>query len=255
MGSFKNIVLLIGLSLLAAFACKDIDEKRSVHETYTTDAQDAFAVQRNTMVNQQIAARGITDERVLRVLNKVPRHKFVPEELLEHAYRDYPLPIGEDQTISQPYIVALMTELLDLNGEETVLEIGTGSGYQAAVLAELTKEVYTIEIIQSLADKARAILDSLDYDNIYVISGDGYNGLPDKAPFDCIIVTAAPREIPQPLLDQLKSGGRMVIPVGEIEQDLLLIEKSPDGILTQAVIPVRFVPMTGKAMERETEEE
>ncbi|MBN1154654.1 protein-L-isoaspartate(D-aspartate) O-methyltransferase [candidate division KSB1 bacterium] len=202
------------------------------------------------MVQTQLAARGISNDRVLSVMKKVPRHLFVPQELIPHAYEDYPLPIGENQTISQPYIVALMTELLDLGGDEKVLEIGTGSGYQAAVLSELAGEVYSIEIIHTLAEQAKSTLDSLGYENVYVITGDGYAGLPGKAPFDCIIVTAAPRDVPKPLLDQLKNGGRMVIPVGEIEQDLLLIEKSADEVITQAVIPVRFVPMTGKAMER-----
>lgn len=246
----RKLAFLSALLIVLMFACRENEHQDQKSGVARSDSLDAYVGKRLDMVQTQLAARGISNDRVLSVMKKVPRHLFVPQELIPHAYEDYPLPIGENQTISQPYIVALMTELLDLGGDEKVLEIGTGSGYQAAVLSELAGEVYSIEIIHTLAEQAKSTLDSLGYENVYVITGDGYAGLPGKAPFDCIIVTAAPRDVPKPLLDQLKNGGRMVIPVGEIEQDLLLIEKSADEVITQAVIPVRFVPMTGKAMER-----
>lgn len=205
---------------------------------------DEERAKREYMVRTQIEARGIRDPRVLRAMREVPRHRFVPESLRSQAYTDGPLPIGEGQTISQPYIVALMTELLDLHGNEKVLEIGTGSGYQAAILAELSKEVYTIEIIPSLATKARKVLDSLGYQNIFTRIGNGYFGWPEKAPFDRIILTAAPPEIPSVLVDQLSSdNGRMVLPIGTWDQDLILIIKTPKGIEKRNITPVRFVPM------------
>jgi len=186
-------------------------------------------------------------EAILAVIGKVPRHEFVPEELQPQAYANRPLPIGAGQTISQPYIVALMTDLADVTKEDTVLEIGTGSGYQAAVLAELAGQVYTIEIVDMLGERAAATLERLGYDNVSVRVGDGYAGWPEHAPFDAILVTAAPEEIPQPLIDQLAIGGRMVIPVGEEDevQVLRLLVKEADGILTvKNVIAVRFVPFT-----------
>jgi protein-L-isoaspartate(D-aspartate) O-methyltransferase len=187
---------------------------------------------------------------VLTAMLKVERHLFVPRDLQSQAYQDHPLPIGEGQTISQPYIVALMTELLDFTGGEKVLEIGTGSGYQAAILAELVKEVYTIEIVESLASSARKKLDELGYRNIQVRAGDGYKGWPDAAPFDAVIVTAAPDHIPQPLIDQLKEGGRLVIPVGAGFQTLKRIVKREGKVVTQDIIPVMFVPMTGEGVKR-----
>ncbi len=205
---------------------------------------------REKMVETQIKARGVKDERVLSAILKVERHLFVPIEYQNLAYSDQPLPIGEGQTISQPYIVALMTELLELKGDERVLEIGTGSGYQAAILGELAKEVYTIEIIDSLASSARKRLIELGYKNIQVRSGDGYQGWPEMAPFDAIIVTAAPDHIPKPLLEQLKEGGRMVIPVGGYSQELKKIVKRSGRIETTDVIPVLFVPMTGEGVRR-----
>src|SRR4030043_2052299 len=180
---------------------------------------------REKMVETQIKARGVKDPRVLSPLLKVERHRFVPEEHLNSAYSDQPLPIGKGQTISQPYIVALMTELLELKGGEKVLEVGTGSGYQAAILAELAKEVYTIEIIETLASSAKKVLLDLAYQNITVKVGDGYLGWPEAAPFDAIIVTCAPDHIPKPLMGQLREGGRMVIPVGEFTQELRKIVK------------------------------
>jgi len=204
---------------------------------------------REKMVETQIKARGVKDPRVLSALLKVERHRFVPEEHLNSAYSDQPLPIGEGQTISQPYIVALMTELLELKGEEKVLEIGTGSGYQAAILGELAKEVYTIEIIESLASMAKKRLSEFGYQNIKVKAGDGYLGWPEAAPFDAIILTAAPDHIPRPLIEQLKEGGRMVVPVGTYTQELKKIIKRSGKIETTDIIPVVFVPMTGEGVK------
>jgi protein-L-isoaspartate(D-aspartate) O-methyltransferase len=207
------------------------------------DEDSYFSKLREEMVRTQIEARGIKDKRLLKAMRKVPRHKFVPWLYRKFAYEDTPLPIGERQTISQPYIVALMTELLDLTGEEKVLEIGTGSGYQAAILAELAAEVYTIEIFPSLAQSAGERLEELGYRNIEVKCGDGYLGWEEHAPFDVIIVTCAPEEIPKKLVEQLAHGGKMVIPVGSAYQELKLIEKRNDEIKVRDVIPVRFVPM------------
>src|SRR3989338_5176377 len=208
----------------------------------SVQAQD-FGRERDVMVTKQIQARGIKDTRVMEAMRKVKRHLFVPLEYWSLAYTDGPLPIGMGQTISQPYIVALMTELLNLKGNEKVLEIGTGSGYQAAVLAELTKEVYTIEILAPLANKAEKLLKELGYSNVYVRHGDGFLGWPEFAPFDAIIVTCAPAEIPVPLIEQLAEGGRMVIPVGNLWQELKLLRKVKGKIVITDIIPVRFVPM------------
>ena len=209
-----------------------------------------FKTMREKMVETQIKARGVKDPRVLSALLKVERHRFVPEECLSSAYSDQPLPIGEGQTISQPYIVALMTELLELKGEEKVLEIGTGSGYQAAILAELAKEVYSVEIVEPLASMAKKRLSELGYQNVTVKAGDGYLGWPEAAPFDGIIVTAAPDHIPKPLIEQLKEGGRMVVPVGTHTQELMKIVKRPGKMETTNVIPVVFVPMTGEGVKQ-----
>jgi protein-L-isoaspartate(D-aspartate) O-methyltransferase len=216
-----------------------------------SDGDDAlFARLRERMVTEQIAARDVADPRVLAALRKVPRHRFVPEQLRPEAYGDYPLPIGEGQTISQPYIVGLMSELMRLAGGERVLEVGTGSGYQAAVLAELAGEVYSIEIVEPLARRAAATLRELGYGGVAVRAGDGYLGWREAAPFDAIIVTAAPDHIPQPLVDQLKVGGRLVIPVGERSQELLQCVKTPQGLPCRSVIPVRFVPFTGEGVNK-----
>lgn len=204
---------------------------------------------RKDMVSEQIQARGVTDELVLEAMRKVPRHEFVSKALILQSYSDYPLPIGEGQTISQPYIVALMTELLELKGGEKVLEVGTGSGYQAAILSEIVKEVYTIEIVDSLAKKAKRKLKELHYNNVSVRSGDGYAGWKENAPFDRIIITAAPPKIPKPLIDQLSDGGILVVPVGSHHQELQVVKKTGSGIKTDYSIPVRFVPMTGKAQQ------
>ena len=198
---------------------------------------------RRSMVVEQLEKRGVRDPRVLAAMKTVPRHEFVPKEIREHAYENRPLPIGLSQTISQPYIVGVMSEALELDGNERVLEIGTGSGYQAAILAELCREVFTIEIEGELAARARADLERLGYRNIHVRHGDGYRGWPEEAPFDAIMVTAAPGRVPQALVDQLAVGGRMVIPVGSIFQELLLITRTEEGVQRQDLMGVRFVPM------------
>ena len=217
-------------------------------------ADDSFARARQRMVAEQLAAPGrdITNARVLTAMGKVPRHEFVPERLRAQAYEDRPLPIGHGQTISQPYIVAFMTEQLEPRPADRVLEIGTGSGYQAAVLAELVEKVYTIEIIEDLAKRAATDLQRLGYTNVYVRAGDGYKGWPEAAPFDAIIVTCAPEKVPQPLIDQLKDGGRMIIPVGPIsDQELVLLRKHGNQLEQRAVLPVQFVPMTGQSQPPE----
>jgi protein-L-isoaspartate(D-aspartate) O-methyltransferase len=220
------------------------------------DAQDAFAAQRAQMVAEIAATaratayetqRPVFGERVMAAMGKVQRHLLVPEGQVPYAYENRPLPIGHGQTISQPYIVALMTDLANPKPTDIVLEVGTGSGYQAAVLAELVAKVYTIEIVEPVGKRAAEALAKLGYKNVFTRIGDGYNGWPEAAPFDSIIVTAAAASIPKPLLDQLKPGGRLVIPVGgQWEgQDLLLVEKQPDGsTTTRRTIPVRFVPLT-----------
>jgi protein-L-isoaspartate(D-aspartate) O-methyltransferase len=213
-------------------------------------ADEPFDVARRRMVAEQLACAGrdITNARVLSAMGKVPRHEFVPERLRSQAYLDCPLPIGHDQTISQPYVVAFMTEQLEPKPTDRVLEIGTGSGYQAAVLAELVAQVYTIEIIEDLANRAAADLKRLSYTNVHVRAGDGYKGWPEAAPFDAIIVTCAPEEVPKPLIEQLKDGGRMIIPVGpKWNQELMLLRKHGDKLDQRAVLPVRFVPMTGQS--------
>jgi len=202
-----------------------------------------FSRQREEMIKFQIEARGIKDKKVLAAMKKVKRHLFVPPGLRNFAYYDQPLPIGQGQTISQPYVVALMTELLLLKGDEKVLEIGTGSGYQAAILAEIAGEVYTIEILPVLAQSSERLLDQLGYKNIKVKCGDGYQGWPEQAPFDAIIVTCAPPNIPQALIDQLADGGRLVIPLGEEVQELKVLVKKKGKIEIEDIIPVRFVPM------------
>jgi protein-L-isoaspartate(D-aspartate) O-methyltransferase len=204
---------------------------------------------REKMIREQLEARDIKDSRVLASMAEVPRHEFVPGELIESAYDDSALPLRMGQTISQPYIVGYMTQALELKGRERVLEVGTGSGYQAAVLAEIVPEVYTIEILPELGGQAASTLERLGYRNIYFRIGDGYTGWPEHEPYDRIIVTAAPERVPQPLIDQLKIGGRMIIPIGRMEQELAVLEKESAGITRRFTIPVRFVPMTGKAQE------
>jgi protein-L-isoaspartate(D-aspartate) O-methyltransferase len=211
------------------------------------EAPSDFQRERQAMVERQIASRGVKDTRVLAAMARVPRHLFVPEGLRGSAYEDYPLPIGEGQTISQPYIVAFMTEALEIAAQDRVLEIGTGSGYQAAILGEIVKEVYTIEIIESLAARAQETLTRMGYRNIFVKAGNGYLGWPEKAPFDAIIVTCAPDRIPQALIDQLKEGGRMISPVGKAGsvQKLVRVVKKGGRVEQKDVMAVRFVPMVG----------
>lgn len=212
-----------------------------------------FAAMRKRMVDEQLKApdRGIRDKLVLDAMGSVPRHEFVPLSVRMEAYGDHPLPIGHDQTISQPFIVAFMTEKLEPKPTDRVLEIGTGSGYQAAILARLVKEVYTIEIVEPLGRQAEQTLKKLGVGNVHVRVGDGYLGWPEAAPFDAIIVTCAPDAIPQPLLNQLKDGGRMIIPVGgRFSQELILLRKTRGKVVQTAVLPVRFVPMTGAAQKR-----
>jgi protein-L-isoaspartate(D-aspartate) O-methyltransferase len=207
-----------------------------------------FAAERERMVQQQLRTRGIKDERVLAAMAKVAREEFVPQDSRAASYDDGPLPIGYDQTISQPYIVAFMTEQLRPKPSDRVLEVGSGSGYQAAILAELVADVYTIEIVEPLAKNAEATLARLGYKNIHMKSGDGYKGWPEEAPFDAIIVTCAPDNVPQPLVNQLKDGGRMVIPVGDrFAQQLYLLEKKNGQLKESVTLPVRFVPMMGEA--------
>lgn len=210
---------------------------------------DVFAAARRLMVRTQLAARDIADTSVLQTMAEIPRHEFVPPNLKDMAYQDRPLPIGEGQTISQPYIVAYMTQALDLQAGDKVLEIGTGSGYQAAVLARLVEHVYTIEIIPSLGDSARQLLQRQGHDNVTVRVGDGYVGWPSEAPFDAIMVTAAPDHVPPALVDQLAEGGRLVLPVGDHYQELLRLTKREGEIHTESLLPVRFVPMTGQAQK------
>ena len=213
----------------------------------SNSTMEQFKQQRRQMVQFQLRGRGIKDKRVLAAMSKVPRHQFVDLSWRDWAYSDRPLPIGHSQTISQPYIVAYMTETAEISPEDKVLEIGTGCGYQAAILGEIAQEVYSIEIIPQLAEKARRTLSQLGYENIKVKTGDGYQGWAENAPYDAIIVTAAPEQIPQPLIDQLATNGKMVIPVGTWYQDIVVLTKTPDRIVKKKTIPVRFVPMRRKS--------
>jgi protein-L-isoaspartate(D-aspartate) O-methyltransferase len=242
---FACIVILAGSLILSS--CNAKEEKTIKQDD---SKADRYEQQREAMVARQIEDRGVKDARVLAAMRKVPRHLFVPGRERSYAYTDGPLSIGKGQTISQPYIVAFMTELMKLKGGEKVLEIGTGSGYQAAVLAEIVDRVYTIEIVPELAETAGAILDSLGYKNVEVRCGDGYKGWPEKAPFDAVIVTAAPDHIPEPLKEQLKVGGRLVIPVGSWFQELQVVIRTEKGYRTEKSLPVRFVPMTGEAEDK-----
>ena len=234
-----NRWIQMGAAAFTAFACAGA-------ERGTTGAQPDRDAERARMVAQQLRARDIKDPRVLDAMSRVPRHMFVPEASRSMAYGDYPLPIGFNQTISQPYIVAFMTQALKLEPDHRVLEIGTGSGYQAAVLAELAREVYTIEIIEPLAESARQTLKSLGYENVHVKAGNGYEGWPEHAPYDRVMVTAAPEQVPQPLVDQLREGGLMAIPVGRYDQELRILRKTASGLETLDTLPVRFVPMVDK---------
>lgn len=242
----KFIFFIAALFVVGAF-CQRLP--REVGEM-NQNTDDPYAEKRQEMVERQIVARGVRDSLVLRAMMKVQRHRYVPESSRRFAYYDEPLPIGYDQTISQPYIVAYMTEALGLKGGEKVLEIGTGSGYQAAVLAEIAEEVYTIEIVEPLAERAKEILEKEGYQNVHCRCGDGYQGWPEAAPFDAIIVTAAPPRVPQPLVDQLKEGGRMIVPVGTWFQELILLTRVKGRVGKKRLIPVRFVPMTGEMQKK-----
>jgi protein-L-isoaspartate(D-aspartate) O-methyltransferase len=243
------------LAALAAFACNRSSPSPAPAPTVRdtppavadTAPSDGHAAARAEMVRTQIEARGVKDPRVLAAMKRVPRHEFVPGPWQDEAYEDHALAIGHDQTISQPYIVALMSEAARVGEHARVLEIGTGSGYQAAVLAELAGEVYSIEIVEPLGRTAAATLARLGYTRVHLRIGDGYRGWPEAAPFDAILVTAAPPKVPQPLVDQLALGGRLVIPVGDEFQELRVITRSKDGTDTETLLPVRFVPMTGEA--------
>ncbi len=262
---------LVGAALVALFGvqmsgCRSDRLEDQISETVAKlrpDEPDADGVarpefegnpkydgKREEMVRDQIEGRGVKDTRVLKAMRKVPRHEFVPPDVRHLSYEDSPLPIGEDQTISQPYMVAFMTEALKLRGGERVLEIGTGSGYQAAILAELCAEVYTIEIVKSLADRSAATLKRLSYQNVFVASGDGFKGWKEHAPFDAVIITCAPEEVPPPLIEQLAPGGRLVCPVGPQWrwQTLVRVTKQADGgVVREELLDCRFVPMTGEA--------
>lgn len=242
----KKVIYPAGMLILAGIflSCGGkVEEKEKKRDPY----QEA----RNRMVENQLASRDITDPRVLEAFRKVHRHAFVPAQYQSSAYADSPLPIGSGQTISQPYMVALMTQLLGLEGDEKILEIGTGSGYQAAILAELGKVVYTIEIIPELAKRAEKVLDSLGYENVHVKAGDGYLGWPEAAPFDDIIVTAAPEKLPEPLIQQLKLGGDLVVPIGPQgrAQTLTIYTKQDTGLVKRVEGGCYFVPMRGKVEE------
>lgn len=210
-------------------------------------ADEKLAAARTEMVRHQIEARGVCDSVVLDAMRVVPRHRFVPPQFENEAYDDSPLPIGYGQTISQPYIVAVMTSALRLKPRDRVLEIGTGSGYQTAVLAEIVDEVYSMEILDTLATRAESTLSNLGYRDVFIRVGDGYKGWAEKSPFDAIIVTAAPDHIPQALINHLALGGRMIVPVGDEDQNLLLLSKTSSGVEQRTLMSVRFVPMTGEA--------
>jgi protein-L-isoaspartate(D-aspartate) O-methyltransferase len=254
------LYFVVSLTLVLGGCVRDpsapqVDDLQNVTERKMDELlpsqDDPWLQERLTMVDSQIRRRGIQDERILKVMEQIPRHLFVPKNLQSQAYNDYPLPIGHEQTISQPYIVALMTELVRPIAGDRALEIGTGCGYQAAVLSDLVQEVYSIEIIEPLSKKASTRLSQLGKKNVEIRFGDGYQGWPEHAPFQIIVVTAAPDHVPQPLLDQLAPNGRMVIPVGRHSQELQLIEKSLDGSLRRSKItPVAFVPMTGIAEKK-----
>lgn len=250
----KSLPLFIIIVLLILFAAYYYEDKEMMEETGDKDFSEdlEFKDLRNKLVEKQLKTRDITDKKVLEVMAKVSRHKFAPEGPFKAlAYEDRPLPIGYGQTISQPYIVALMTQSLKLDKDDKVLEIGSGSGYQAAVLAEIVKEVYTIEIIDELAKRAEKTLEEQDYNNVFVKNADGYYGWPEKAKFDAVIVTAAANHIPPPLIEQMKDGGKLIIPLGDTLQfqTLTLVSKNGEDLEAHYITGVRFVPLTGKAQE------
>lgn len=238
---------ILGMVLAAAAVAetgRNVTFAGEVGNKAAEENRDPFHEQKMKMIEKQIAARGVTDQNVLSAFRQVDRHRYVPKHLQHMAYEDRPLPIGEGQTISQPYIVAFMTEALDLSDSDRVLEIGTGSGYQAAILAKIVARVYTIEIVESLGRRAKEVLDAEGYANIDVKIGDGFQGWPEHAPFDAIMVTCAPTDVPEPLKQQLAEGGTMIIPVGSAwDQKLVLLEKQDGELVEKKSLPVRFVPM------------
>lgn len=244
----KNRTLPLSLALLILLSVSCLPRAQNP----ASSGEEDFRRQREEMVRFDLEGRDIRNRGVLEAMRKVPRHRFVPAEVRQYSYRDSPVPIGEDQTISQPYIVALMTQLVEPKPEHRALEIGTGSGYQAAVLGELVKEVFTIEIIPPLAERARTLLSELNYRNVHVRQGDGYRGWPEKAPFDIILITAAAEKVPGPLLEQLGEGGRLVMPLGAAygPQELIRITRKDGKLETERITGVRFVPMTGEIQER-----
>lgn len=246
LGLVRDIGLAALLGIVAG--CQPPQDEQAGGDKAIAETEDeTYRMARERMIEGQLVARNIKNERVLKAMREVPRHLFVPQSQQDRAYEDSPLPIGFGQTISQPYIVAFMTEILDPKPTDKVLEIGTGSGYQAAVLAKLVAEVYSVEIIDDLAQRAQKTLTALGFENVHARSGDGYEGWPEHAPFDAVIVTCAPDKVPQPLVDQLADGGKMIIPVGRAtgSQELFLLQKSSGELRQRAVLPVRFVPMTG----------
>ena len=242
----NRIVVTVGLLTIGAFLLSCYRDGQGDRPDEIPE-EDLHSLQRQAMVAKDLRARDIDDESVLRAMSLVQRHLFVPQELRDQAYADHPLPIGEDQTISQPYIVAYMTQALRLEPGDRVLEIGTGSGYQAAILAQIATEVYTIEIIPSLTARAAATLTGAGYQNVHLRTGDGYFGWPQQAPFDAIIVTAAPDHIPPALVEQLGAGAHLVLPVGDHNQELIRVTRAGSETKTERLLPVRFVPMTGRA--------
>ena len=240
-------ILLMCIS--SSYAAEVSPNSSGISGESSNSAMEKFELQRRQMVEYQIRDRGIEDERVLAAMLQVPRHQFVDSSWMDLAYSDHPLPIGHNQTISQPYIVAYMTEAAEIATDAKVLEIGTGCGYQAAVLGEIAQEVYSIEIIPQLATRARRTLSQLGYENIEVKTGDGYQGWIEHAPYDAIIVTAAPERIPEALIDQLAINGKMVIPVGKWHQEIFVLTKTQNGTVKERTIPVRFVPMRRKSLE------
>ena len=242
MKPFKLLIIII--ALISVGCVEEVNNTNQKQLVSTDTATSPYYAERKKMVEDQMIARGIHEKNIINAFLKVKRHLFVPEKYRSRAYGDHPLPIGEGQTISQPYIVAFMTQVLDLKRTDKVLEIGTGSGYQAAILGELSDNVYTIEINEPLGKRAKQLLKALGYSNVKVKIGDGYKGWEEHAPFDAIIVTAAPTHVPEPLKEQLKEGGRMIIPVGEFyNQKLLYIQKINNELKQQSEFPVRFVPM------------
>lgn len=239
---------MLGCGALFLFGCLACatGPSEEASPAQSAEREKLLTARRRDMVATQIRARGINDPAVLTAMEKVQRHRFVLEGDIEYTYADTPISIGLGQTISQPYIVAFMTEAMKVRPTDKVLEIGTGSGYQAAVLGELAREVYTIEIVPQLAERSTRLLKELGYQNVHVRAGDGYAGWPEQAPFDAVMVTAAPDHVPQPLVDQLKPGGRLVIPVGKENQELLVMAKTADGLREEGRLPVRFVPLTRK---------